>query len=81
MKRTKSLLLIWLVVGLGYEAVTLFDNVPNNTVSHAVTSWSQEHAWLPLGIMFCVVLTAGHWFLKKWVWRPAVFVEEKKTED
>lgn len=98
MKRTRLAVLIsftlfiLLCIATGaYEIITVFDNVPNNTISHVVVSWSNECSWLAGAIIgaftvfmlfwFVVIL---HWFRKGFCWKAPIFIietdEEKKND-
>ena len=70
-----------------YEIVTLTDGIENNTISHAVASYSEEYAWLPsafvifFGVLFVFALTCAlHWWpneKRPFWWPKAKFVEKQ----
>lgn len=68
----------------GFELVTLGDGKPNNTISHIMALLTIQYPWLPyavVGFFGIFVLfwinVFGHWWVKGWWWKPAVFVDEE----
>lgn len=71
---------IFLLAGLVYEIYTVFNDKPNDTLSHVVV-WTVEGApWVGVALPVMIVLVLGHWLLRKWIWAPPKFVEDKNED-
>lgn len=75
--RSGFIWLLWVVAGFAVEMVTLFDDVPNNTLSHWVSYAVTEHPWIGVALPVISVVTLGHWVLKKWIWPQPTWEEDE----
>lgn len=94
MKRTRLAVLISFTLFIllcaatgGYELWTVFNNVPNDTISHVVVSWSNQYHWLRAAIIFGMsffmvfwFVAILHWFRKGFCWKAPIFLDETDEE-
>jgi uncharacterized BrkB/YihY/UPF0761 family membrane protein len=82
---------VLLCFGTGvYELWTVFNNVPNDTISHVVVSWTDDYPWLNetligLFVLFVIFWVAVfcHWWKPQgtfW-WDKPMFESEDKPEN
>lgn len=68
---------MWIVGGFSIEMITIFDGIPNNTLSHHVNHAVTEHPWIGVALPLIFVVTLGHWILKRWIWQPPVWKDDE----
>lgn len=95
MKTTTRFIAVWLavffallLVGGGYELLTLMDGVDNNTISHATIAFTERHEWVkPAFVVFTGawfvfwVSCACHWWGRGFWWGKPVFEDEDEDDE
>lgn len=75
--RSGVIWLLWIVAGFVLEMVTVFDGVPNNTLSHHVVHAVEQHPWIGWALPMIFAVTLGHWLFKRWIWAPPTWEKDE----